>query len=138
MFVPIQWFKSQKVKKPSRVLPPLTPCSSVVNHPNTQSSVAEGLIKLKVALLAKSDEDIVSTFYKTFNTSFSSYNSFLIFLFNLPFYLVLIFFFKGDWKQKVNAAGASFHANVKKGTSMHLMFVLLLFIFIPQVPLIAL
>ncbi|KAF3335248.1 poly [Carex littledalei] len=77
----LKWFKSQKVKKPSRVLPPRAPCSSVVNHPNTQSSVAEGLNKLKVALLAKSDEDIE------------------------------------DWKQKVNAAGASFHANVKKDTS---------------------
>jgi poly [ADP-ribose] polymerase 1 len=59
LYVLIQWFKSQKVKKPNRVLPPLSPCSSVVNRPTMQSSVAEGLDKLKVALLAKFDEDIV-------------------------------------------------------------------------------
>ncbi|KAJ4805650.1 Poly [ADP-ribose] polymerase [Rhynchospora pubera] len=77
----LKWFKSQKAKKTIRVLPPLAPCSSVVNNSTNQSSVAEGLNELKVALLAKSDDHVE------------------------------------DWKQKIDAAGAIFHANVKKDTN---------------------
>ncbi|KAJ3678554.1 hypothetical protein LUZ60_002357 [Juncus effusus] len=55
-----KWFKSQKVKKPSRVLPPLAPCSSsstpsrAIALPGGSGSLAD----LKVAVISNSDDEI--------------------------------------------------------------------------------
>uniref|UniRef100_J3KTZ6 Uncharacterized protein n=1 Tax=Oryza brachyantha TaxID=4533 RepID=J3KTZ6_ORYBR len=44
-----KWFKSQKVKKPERVLPPMSPeKSSSQSTQQNRSSVGDGLDKLRV------------------------------------------------------------------------------------------
>uniref|UniRef100_J3KUT4 SAP domain-containing protein n=1 Tax=Oryza brachyantha TaxID=4533 RepID=J3KUT4_ORYBR len=48
-----KWFKPQKVKKPERVLPPMSPEKSL-----SQSTVGDGLDKLRVSIVAQS-KDVV-------------------------------------------------------------------------------
>lgn len=74
-----KWFKSQKVKKPERVLPPMSPEKPVgQSTQQTRSLFGEGLDKLRVCIVGQS-KDVVD-----------------------------------EWKQKLKAAGANFHARVTK------------------------
>ncbi|EMS59386.1 Poly [ADP-ribose] polymerase 1 [Triticum urartu] len=50
-----KWFKSQKVKKPERVLPPMSPQKSVGQSPQ-QSLVGEALDKLRVCIVGQSKD----------------------------------------------------------------------------------
>lgn len=57
-----QWFKSQKAKKPSRILPPplpssLVPCGNQAKH---QSSTSEKLEDLKVSMVGLPKESMVT------------------------------------------------------------------------------
>jgi len=57
----LQWFKSQKVKKPERVLPPMSPEKS--GSKATQGArllSPEGLDKLRFSIVGQSKEAVVS------------------------------------------------------------------------------
>lgn len=54
----LQWFKSQKVKKPERVLPPKSP-GGPSGSGLSQLSKVENIGELKVAIAGESDKSIV-------------------------------------------------------------------------------
>ncbi|XP_040382227.1 poly [ADP-ribose] polymerase 1-like [Oryza brachyantha] len=58
-----KWFKPQKVKKPERVLPPMSPEKSL-----SQSTVGDGLDKLRVSIVAQSKDVVVSNLSVLFGT----------------------------------------------------------------------
>lgn len=60
-----QWFKSQKAKKPSRILPPplpssLMPCGNQAVNGKHQSSTSEKLEDLKVSMVGLPKESMVT------------------------------------------------------------------------------
>lgn len=60
----LQWFKSQKVKKPERVLPPMSPEKPVgQSTQQTRSLFGEGLDKLRVCIVGQSKDVVVSTLH---------------------------------------------------------------------------
>lgn len=54
----LKWFKSQKVKKPERVLPPKSPGGPSGSHPASQSSKAENIADLKVSIAGLPDKSM--------------------------------------------------------------------------------
>jgi hypothetical protein len=79
MFI-LQWFKSQKVKKPERVLPPMSPQKSV-GQSTQQSLVGEALDKLRISIVGQSKEVAVSNLHHLC--------SYVIFCFTCLFWLHL-------------------------------------------------
>ncbi|RDY02952.1 Poly [ADP-ribose] polymerase 1, partial [Mucuna pruriens] len=91
-----KWFKSQKGKKPVRILPlpsPRKSAESQITASQHQSSNSENLQDLKVAICGLPNESI---------------------------YFVLIFYevvLQEKWKRKIDGIGGVFHAKVKKDTN---------------------
>jgi poly [ADP-ribose] polymerase 1 len=63
----LQWFKSQKVKKPERVLPPMSPEKSGSKATQRTSLLSsKGLDKLRFSVVGQSKEAAVSKSSSTF------------------------------------------------------------------------
>jgi poly [ADP-ribose] polymerase len=58
----LQWFKSQKVKKPDRVLPQMTPQKSV-GQSTQQFPIGEALDKLRISVVGQSKDVAVSNLH---------------------------------------------------------------------------
>ena len=72
-----QWFKTQKVKKPIRIMPPPTPVKSGGNGTtSTQSSYSEKLGDLKVCILGVPSKTMVLFVYFISDMFFFSHKNF--------------------------------------------------------------
>uniref|UniRef100_A0A0D3GQ13 Poly [ADP-ribose] polymerase n=1 Tax=Oryza barthii TaxID=65489 RepID=A0A0D3GQ13_9ORYZ len=71
----IMWFKSQKVKKPERVLPPMSPEKSLCQSTQQNwSFLSEGLDKLRVSLVGQS-KDVVDGWKQKLKDAGANFNA---------------------------------------------------------------